>query len=209
MAGPRRVANDPERRQRIITAALEVIAEHGVHGTTHRRIAATAGVPLGSLTYYFDDLTAILEAAFAHLSRVMSEHYRQVLQAATGPEAAAQAVVDLICGDAYAGARETTALFEFYAYGNHNDAVRKLWRDWLLISRQNLMLHFSEATARALDVLIEGWPMHRVFEGEELDRDLVERSVLALVRALEPPSRDHSEVPPPAITGTVTKPTDT
>ncbi len=94
MAGPRRVANDPERRERIITAALEVIAEHGVHKTTHRRIAAVAGVPLGSLTYYFDDLTAILEAAFGHLEQTMSGYYRRALEAATSTEEAGQVVVD-------------------------------------------------------------------------------------------------------------------
>ncbi|HEX6352748.1 TetR/AcrR family transcriptional regulator [Actinophytocola sp.] len=53
---------DPEaRRQQIITAAVRAIAEHGVGNVTHRRIAALAGVPLGSTTYYFptlDDLVA-------------------------------------------------------------------------------------------------------------------------------------------------------
>lgn len=180
------MANDPERRDRIVAAALDVIAEYGVHKTTHRRIAAAAGVPLGSLTYYFEDLTAILEAAFGHLSEQMSGHYQQVLDGAAGTEQACQVVVDLICGNRYAGDKEMTALFEFYSFGNHNERVRALWRDWLLISRRSLMQHFDEDTARVLDVLIEGWPMHRVFEGEPLDRDLVERTVRAVVRAHRP-----------------------
>lgn len=34
---------DPGRRERIIDACLDVIAEHGVAGTSHRRVAAAAG----------------------------------------------------------------------------------------------------------------------------------------------------------------------
>ena len=36
--------HDPERRSRIIAATLDVIAEQGVDGTSHRRVAAAAGV---------------------------------------------------------------------------------------------------------------------------------------------------------------------
>jgi TetR/AcrR family transcriptional regulator, regulator of biofilm formation and stress response len=58
---PRR---DPEaRRQRIITAAVRVIAEVGVGNVTHRRIATVAGVPLGSTTYYFPTLDDLVAAA--------------------------------------------------------------------------------------------------------------------------------------------------
>ena len=55
---------DPEaRRQQIITAAVRVIAEVGVGNVTHRRIAAVAGVPLGSTTYYFPTLDDLVAAA--------------------------------------------------------------------------------------------------------------------------------------------------
>jgi len=55
---------DPEaRRQQIITAAVRAIAEVGVGNVTHRRIAALAGVPLGSTTYYFPTLDDLVAAA--------------------------------------------------------------------------------------------------------------------------------------------------
>ncbi|MDF2847508.1 MAG: TetR family transcriptional regulator, partial [Oerskovia sp.] len=44
MTGVRRV--DPDRKDRIVDAALDVIAEHGVGGATHRVVAAAADVPL-------------------------------------------------------------------------------------------------------------------------------------------------------------------
>ena len=36
--------HDPERRERIIAATLDLIAEHGVAGATYRTVAAAADV---------------------------------------------------------------------------------------------------------------------------------------------------------------------
>jgi AcrR family transcriptional regulator len=65
-----------ERRQRIIDAAVEVLAEEGLERLTTRRIAERADAPLGSLHYCFrnkDELVSLvaergadmLQAAFA------------------------------------------------------------------------------------------------------------------------------------------------
>ena len=66
---------DPHRRERILDAAIEVIAEHGVAGTTHRLIAAAADVPLGSLTYHFASLADLRGAGFRRLSERLSAAY--------------------------------------------------------------------------------------------------------------------------------------
>jgi len=184
MTGTRRsVPNDPERRERILDAALDVIAEVGVHATTHRRIAAQADVPLGSLTYYFAGLHEILELAFARLSDTMSELYRATLTAARTPAEAEAAVVDLICGPAYADPHEMVLIFEMYAFANHNPVVAEITRTWLYRSRESLCIHFPLNTARALDVLVEGWPVHRAFEHASTDRELVAATVHAIVAA--------------------------
>jgi DNA-binding transcriptional regulator YbjK len=57
-----RLARGDERRGQIAAAVIEVIAEHGVRGVTHRRVAQAAGVPLGSTTYYFATLDDLLLA---------------------------------------------------------------------------------------------------------------------------------------------------
>ncbi len=53
--------NDPQRRERILQATLDTIAAHGVRAVTHRKIATCANVPLGSLTYYFSGIEALIE----------------------------------------------------------------------------------------------------------------------------------------------------
>jgi TetR/AcrR family transcriptional regulator, regulator of biofilm formation and stress response len=187
MTGSRRDApNDPGRETRILDAALDVVADVGVNEATHRKIAARAGVPLGSLTYYFDGIDDLLARAFARLADEMSVVYRAGLERAADAEAAQAAVVDLICGPGYATDRELTLIWEMYAYANHNTAVARTTREWLARSHASLGLHFPPETCAALDVLVEGWPMHRAFQGRPLDRALVATTVRAIVAAHAP-----------------------
>ena len=101
---PRRY--DPDRKSRIIDAAIDVIAEAGVAGTTHRRIAAAADVPLGSLTYHFTGLDDLLEQAFSRHAERMSPIYEAHFDGVQTREQFVDAVTDLINGDAGANQRE-------------------------------------------------------------------------------------------------------
>ncbi len=79
-----RRANDPKRREKIIQATLEAVKTYGVHAVTHRKIAAIAQVPLGSMTYYFAGMDALLSEAL-HFSprtcRVNTRIFAQVTDA--------------------------------------------------------------------------------------------------------------------------------
>lgn len=60
------------RREAILDAALEVIAERGTEEVTHRSVAARAGVPLGSTTYYFASRDELVREAFRrYVTRVV------------------------------------------------------------------------------------------------------------------------------------------
>ncbi|MDF2917613.1 MAG: TetR family transcriptional regulator [Microbacterium sp.] len=169
-----------DRRERILSAALDDIVEVGVHRVTHRSIAARASVSPGSLTYHFGSLDEIFEGAFQQMYTAMAREYRSRFEKAGSVEEAIEVVVDLIEG---AGGDDlhTRALFEMYSYGSFNPTVRSYCAHWMTLSRQALQLQFSEATARTLDALHEGWSMHRYFEGRPLDRHLVRKTVKAVV----------------------------
>ncbi len=55
------------RREALLEAVLDIVAEVGPDAVTHRRVAEVAGLPLASTTYWFDSkehlLTAALELA--------------------------------------------------------------------------------------------------------------------------------------------------
>jgi DNA-binding transcriptional regulator YbjK len=70
---------DPERRrQEIVAAAAELVTELGTAALSHRKVAARAGVPLGSTTQYFATLDDLRAAALEHLSRDIESYVEQV-----------------------------------------------------------------------------------------------------------------------------------
>ncbi|GLQ09615.1 TetR family transcriptional regulator [Devosia yakushimensis] len=151
---------EPDRRNRIIATALDVIAEQGVAGTTHRRIAEAADVPLGSMTYHFASLEEVIAEAFKQLSQEISESFRITLEAARNVEEAREAVVRIICGDVWLTDRNMTLQLELYAYMARHHELKSLVADWMARSRAALETHFDAQTARALDSIIEGTTIH-------------------------------------------------
>lgn len=172
------------RRQRIAEAALSVIIAHGVYRTTHRKIAEAAAVPLGSVTYYFTTLEDVVCSAFAGLMTTMSARYAAVLDAAEDQPAACDAVAEILCGDSFASEGQLVAIYELYAFSNHNGRARQLMAEWLALSRVTLSRHFSAEASQAIDAFVEGRLIHRSLEPAELDRAVVRRAVTAIALAL-------------------------
>ncbi|WHT18457.1 TetR family transcriptional regulator [Crossiella sp. CA-258035] len=56
------------RREAIADAAIEVLAEAGSRGLTHRAVDAKAGLAAGSTSYYFRTRLALLEAVQARVN---------------------------------------------------------------------------------------------------------------------------------------------
>lgn len=173
---------DPDRRARIIQATLDVIAEHGVAGTTHRRVAAAADVPLGSMTYHFDSLDALLTEAFTGLADTVSARFADRLAAAATFDEACEAVVDLVVSDAWASPRTMLLSYELYAFAARNPPLRRVMQDWMAKSRAALERHFAPETAKALDAMIEGLTIHRSVDPQPADRAQVRAIVERLAR---------------------------
>ncbi|MEU9634248.1 TetR/AcrR family transcriptional regulator [Streptomyces tendae] len=188
MAGGSRGPNDPQRRERILDAALDVIAKHGAIKVTFRRIAEAAEVPLGSLTYYFDDMQDLLTSAFTRLAESVSSRYGALLAAARTPEEAREAVVEIICGKVWGTERNLLLSYELYAFAARNPEVREVMRSWMRASRESLARHFNPLTARALDALVEGFSIHNSVDPRPTDR----AGVAAVVDAIAN-RRAHSD----------------
>lgn len=177
---PRR--HDPDRRERIISACLSVIAAHGVSGTTHRRVAAAADVPLGSMTYHFDGVDDLLRAAFDSFADRIAQRFEVRLAAAADPTSAQSAVVDLICGDALGTQDDLALTTELYALAAHDPRFRDVTNRWMRRSRTALERHFDPATARILDALIEGLTLHAALDTEPQDPAVVREAVARACR---------------------------
>lgn len=172
---------DPGRRQRIIDAAIEVIAKHGVAGTTHRRVAEEAGVPLGSLTYHFAGLEDLLRAAFEQVADASSRTLLERLESTVDREAAITAAVDVITGNVWSTPRTLLLSYELYAYAARHSELANIMRGWMNKSRAALGRHFDPLTARAIDALIEGFGIHNSVDAAPLDRSQIEDVVRRVV----------------------------
>ncbi|WP_216205143.1 TetR/AcrR family transcriptional regulator [Amycolatopsis aidingensis] len=61
------------RRDALLEAAIEVIGEHGVAGTTHRAVTERAGVPLATASYYFSSIGELISEALRQFAAQRSE----------------------------------------------------------------------------------------------------------------------------------------
>ena len=170
--------HDPDRKDRIVDAAIEVIAEHGVAGTTHRLIAAAADVPLGSLTYHFSSLEDLRTQAFQRHAERMSVNYAAHFDGVQTREQFVEAVTDLIHSDAGADAHDWSIAYELYLAALRDPALRTVTETWMRTSRAVLERFADPTTARGVDALIEGLVMHRTLSTSPLPREQI-RSIVA------------------------------
>lgn len=182
---------DPGRRDRLIEVTLDVIAEHGVAGTTHRRIAAAADVPLGSLTYHFASLDQIVFLALGRHASRMSDLFAERLRGTRTAAELVDAVADVISTD-LTGTRDLVLAYELYLAAARDPALRKITQTWMNASRELLEQHLDPMTARGLDALIEGMVLHNALDAWPMDEQQV-RTVLA--RVVAAPARPAASKP--------------
>lgn len=172
---------DPERRDRIISACLDVIAEHGLSGTSHRRVAAAADVPLGSMTYHFAGMEGLLREAFTVFADSIASRFEQRLAAARTPDEAATAVAAIIVEDIFATPRDLIITHELYTLAARDPAYRDLTTAWMQRSRTALSRHFDPLTAAMVDAVIEGLTIHRALDNQPRDAREVREAISRIV----------------------------
>lgn len=64
-------ASEAERREDLIAATLDCIAEFGIQGATVRQIAARAGVTGGLIRHYFESKDLVMQAAYREIMTAM------------------------------------------------------------------------------------------------------------------------------------------
>ncbi|MBB3675427.1 TetR/AcrR family transcriptional regulator [Modestobacter versicolor] len=174
--------HDPDRASRIVDAAIEVIAEHGVAGTTHRLIAAAADVPLGSLTYHFTGLDDLLTQAFTRHAERMAADYEARFADVRSTEDFVEAVTGLVHADADADDRDWAVAYELNLAAVRDPALRAVTESWMRRSRSVLERFVDPTTSRGVDALIEGLVMHKVLSTRPVSRAETHEIIARAVR---------------------------
>ena len=203
-------ASGQARRAALLEAAVEVIAEQGVAGATHRSIAARAGMPTSTTSYFFSSLDDLIAAALQVVgdrivARVDSVT-AQVADAELGPQESIDRFVDAVMAEPE---RDTVAQFEIYL-----ECAR---RPQLQGTAHQIMASIeggAEASLRALGIanaddrapmvvaMLDGLALHRHARPRgSSDRKVVTDALHSLHRGFveadadaDPPSRQPSEI---------------
>ncbi|MEU9035768.1 TetR family transcriptional regulator [Streptomyces sp. NPDC048352] len=175
-AGVRRY--DPGRRQRIIDAAIRVVAAKGIGGLSHRSVAAEADVPLGSTTYHFATLDDLLTAAL----RQAAEAFAPVLAVRPGEDLAG--ALARLLGETLSADRGRAELeYELYLAALRRPALRPVAAEWCGALADALEEHTDPVTARALVAVMDGVALQVLLTGAPYDEPYAHE---VLARVLRP-----------------------
>ncbi|CQR64682.1 TetR/AcrR family transcriptional regulator [Streptomyces leeuwenhoekii] len=178
---PRRY--DPGRRQRIIDAALRVVADKGIAGLSHRSVAAEADVPLGSTTYHFRTLDDLLVAAL----RQADEGFAAVLAAhpaLADPRADLAGELARVLGEWLGGDRTGVELeYELYLAALRRPALRPVAAAWAEGVAERLARRTDPGTARALVALMDGICLQVLLTGAPYDEAYAREALARVVSA--------------------------
>lgn len=178
-----------DTRERILRITLELIGREGIGAITNRRVAAAAGVSLGSLTYHFSSQVELLRdslllfvgeevvrlegiAADLRRRRPSVEQVADEVEQIVGESSNLQQLAE---AELHLRAARDPAL---------QDASRRCFEAYEGVAEAALeMLSVPEADrhARAIVALMYGFALRRLGSGEEDSAGLAE-ALLAIVR---------------------------
>jgi DNA-binding transcriptional regulator YbjK len=169
-----------DTRARILHATLRVIAAGGIAAVSNRRVAAEAGVALGSLTYHFPSQTDLLRDslllyAAEEVARLetLAAALRADTAGGTAPSAeqAAAAVEQIVARES--GRPEEIAELELHLHASRDPALHEASRrcfgayeDFAAAALEALGVPEPERHARTVVALMCGLGVRRLGTGE-------------------------------------------
>ncbi|MFP3990507.1 TetR family transcriptional regulator [Streptomyces sp. E11-3] len=174
---------DPERRQRIIDAAIRVVGRKGIAGLSHRSVAAEADVPLGSTTYHFKSLDDLMVAAL----RQTNEGFAKAVRNHGGledPRTDLAAELAQLTGEWISGERTGVELeYELYLAALRRPALRPVAAEWCAGVADIVARRTDPVTARALVALIDGICLQVLLTGGAYDEAYTREMLGRIIRA--------------------------
>lgn len=162
---------DPDRRQRIIDAAIRVVSARGIDALSHRAVAAEADVPLGSTTYHFASKDDLLVAALRQETDDWLGRVEQWERSLAPGASLADALAELIGETVATGRTWLCTEYELYLAALRHESVRPVATECVdglvtILRRRT----DDEATARALAGLTDGMMLQYLLTDRDYDK---------------------------------------
>jgi TetR/AcrR family transcriptional regulator, regulator of biofilm formation and stress response len=163
-------ARGAARRTEIIDAAIEVMAQAGLAGLSMRLVANQAQIPLGALSYYFDDKSDLIAQSFAQLSdreidRVVATAER--LEPSMSSEQLADLVADMIIDGFSAPRGAIVTRYELVTEASRDERLRPMFEAWYAAMIPALSRLFREIGSRQPE--LDSRTVMAVMAGLEID----------------------------------------
>jgi DNA-binding transcriptional regulator YbjK len=173
---------DPDRRARIARAAIAVVSEQGVEGLTHRKVAAEAGVPLGSTTYHFASLDELVAAALEQAAERSVAALREWERGLAPDADLAVALADFVIRSIGEKRTDTVAEYNLYVLALHRPQLRAAAVAWDDALAEVLCARTDALTGQMLGVLLCGLIMQAVLRDDPLARADLEAQLRRALR---------------------------
>ncbi|MEM7522315.1 MAG: TetR/AcrR family transcriptional regulator [Pseudomonadota bacterium] len=124
---PRRKAPPEVRRQQLIDAAMETIAERGITGTTAAAVTRRAGLSLGIVSLHFDGMKGLLTETLRSLAEEMRDAWADAYaDAETAPAARLRSIVDAVFDDKTCTPTKIAVWFAFFGEAEYRAVYREI-----------------------------------------------------------------------------------
>jgi DNA-binding transcriptional regulator YbjK len=177
--------NDPDRRERIARAAIDVVAAHGVEGLTHRAVAAAARVPLGSTTYYFATLDDLLASAVETGMAETEQRLAEWSAAIESERKLVPALITMLVDLTSTGRERLIVEYELYMAALRRPGLAALSSAWDRALADAVGRHTDPETAQMLTLVAQALMLRSVISGTALTPEVVEPKL----RRVAPPLR--------------------
>lgn len=168
-----------------MAAALTIAASDGIRSITHRNVSAVAKVSLGTVSYHYESLDALLLDAFDDYIDASRQRYEQGVTDARTRDELADALVDMV-NRHHANALDAILMYELYAQAGRDPRYRALVQRWSRATKTAVEHLYSADMAVRLEALVEGVLFQRLLGDSSLsDRQF--RDYLLLVMSTESP----------------------
>ena len=126
-----RYTRGAERRSLLIAAAADLLLEQGLTALSHRAVAARAGLPLASTTYYFTSADDLRDEALQHIAQGWATRASAVVDALPAHldrVHAARAVASIVGADA--PSEQLLVMYERYLEAGRHARLRPVVAAW-------------------------------------------------------------------------------
>ncbi|CRK58047.1 Transcriptional regulator, TetR family [Alloactinosynnema sp. L-07] len=176
--------NAQVRRDALLKATVEVAAENGIAGVTHRAVTEKAGLPLATVSYFFDSITDLAIEALRVFTEADVARQRALAEALRDQHSEPDEIAVAFAEAAAARMPESLALFEVFLHAARAPELRAAVAEAITAGRQVAAeaaraAGAEDPDAAALLALAHGYAFHTIAAPDTVDPGALRRAFRA------------------------------